>query len=103
MIGGFLFDSSVQSGFKLLIGRELVSPRIAAVFSALLSPLRLLTDVLNPSAFIAAVPIAGNSTPPAPSLPVTAIWLLSLGLWSLVALALFWLTKRGFQKYADTV
>jgi ABC-type transport system involved in multi-copper enzyme maturation permease subunit len=102
-VGGFLFDSSVQSGFKLLIGHELVSPRVAAVFGALLSPLRLLADVLNPAAFVAVAPVGGASTPAAPLVSLFAVWLIALIVWGAVAVLLLFFTQRGFQRYADTI
>jgi ABC-type transport system involved in multi-copper enzyme maturation permease subunit len=101
-IGGYLFDNGVQQGLKLIYGRALISEKFGDILSALLSPLKLLSEILNPSAFIAAVPISGNSTP-APAFPVTAVLFLSLGLWAAVAALLFWLTARAFARYADTV
>lgn len=100
---GYLFDNTVQQGFKLLIGRELISPQAGAFVSAMLSPLRLLTEVLNPSAFIAAVPVAGGSTPATQVVPLFSIWLQSLLVWSAIVGILLWLIKRGFGRYADTV
>jgi ABC-type Na+ efflux pump permease subunit len=102
-VGGLFFDSSVQAGFKLLLGRELVSPQVAAIGGALLSPLRLLSEVLNAQAFISAVPLGGASTPALAPIPLFALWFVALLLWSTVAVLLLLLTMRNFRRYADTV
>ena len=105
-IAGLLFDNFVQQGFKILYGRTFISPALGSVLSALLSPLRLLEVVLNPSSFIAATSVSGvplQAAAPASSLPVASVLFLSLGLWSLVALLLLWSTARSFGKYADTI
>lgn len=103
MTGGFLFDSGVQSGFKILYGHELISAQAGNILCAIISPLRLLSEVLNPTAFIAAVPVGRNIVGFAPGVPILPVLFLSLGLWSCTAIVLLWLTSRGFQRYADTV
>ena len=93
VVSSVLFDNLVISGFKLMMGRELISPDMTRLIGALLSPLQLLSLVLKPAAS------AARSTP---ALLQTALPV-SLMFYSALTILLLLATMRGFRKYADSI
>jgi len=95
IVSSLLFDNFIVSGFKIMMGHELISQSATHFIGALLSPLQLLDTVLAPAAAIGT----SRSTPAL----LQAALPISLLLYSVVTVLFLGLTARGFRRYADTV
>jgi ABC-type transport system involved in multi-copper enzyme maturation permease subunit len=99
IVSSLLFNNFVLSGFKILMGFDLVSQRAAQFVGALLSPIQLLSVVLAPAQAYSALPGQAGSTPN----PASAALPCSLLLYGAATVALLLLTARGFGKYGREV
>jgi ABC-type transport system involved in multi-copper enzyme maturation permease subunit len=99
IVSSLLFNNFILSGFKILMGFDLVSQRAAQFVGALLSPIQLLNVVLAPAQIYSALPGQAGSTPN----PASAALPYSLLLYGAATVVLLLLTARGFGKYGDEV
>jgi ABC-type transport system involved in multi-copper enzyme maturation permease subunit len=97
LVSSLLFNNLLLSGFKVLMGFDLVSSGSAQFVGALFSPFQLLDLVLSPAQAHSVWPTGFGSTP---SLANAAL-LYSLLIYGVAAVVLLLLTVRGFGKYGD--
>jgi ABC-type transport system involved in multi-copper enzyme maturation permease subunit len=95
IVSSLLFNNFILSGFKILMGFDLVSQSAAQFAGALLSPIQLLSAVLSPAQIYSVLPVRAGSTP---GWTTTAL-LLSLLVYGAATAGLLLLTVRGFRKY----
>jgi ABC-type transport system involved in multi-copper enzyme maturation permease subunit len=97
IVSSLLFNNLVLSGFKILMGFDLVSQGAAQFVGALLSPIQLLNTVLSPAQIYSALPGQAGSTPGL----ANAALPYSLLIYSAATIILLLLTAREFKKYGD--
>ena len=97
IVSSLLFNNLVLSGFKILMGYDLVTQGAAKFVGALLSPIQLLDVVMAPAQIYAGLPASVGSTPDLSN----AALLIALLTYGGATLVLLLLTTRGFKKYGD--